>query len=289
MPASTASLCEAYDLLDSGAGRKLERFGPVTLIRPEAQATWQQALPGSAWDAAPAVFQPAGKEGGQWIVRQPLPPRWEMRCQGLRFWVQANESRQVGVFPENATHWQWIARQVRQAGRPLHVLNLFGYTGLASLAAAQAGAQVTHVDASKKVVVWARENQALSGLQDRPMRWIVDDALTYLRREQRRGVRYDGIVFDPPAFGRGPGGEVWTFQRLFDELCQACQAVLSPAPLFVVATVYTKGVAVTALRAAIEAMVAGFDGAIELGELTTVERSAGRVLHNALYARWLAD
>lgn len=288
MSAPSTSHCQDYELLDSGAGRKLERFGPVTLIRPEAQAAWQPALAHSAWDSAHAVYQPAGKEGGRWIVRQPLPPRWEMRCQDLRFWVQASESRQVGVFPENAAHWQWIARQVRLAGRPLHVLNLFGYTGLASLAVAQAGARVTHVDASKKAVVWARENQALSGLQDRPVRWIVEDALTYLRREQRRGVCYDGIVFDPPAFGRGPDGEVWTFQRLFDELCQACRAVLSPAPLFVVATVYTKGVTAAALRTAIEAMLAGFGGSIELGELTTVERSAGRVLHNALYARWLA-
>lgn len=289
MPALTASACQDYELLDSGGGRKLERFGPMTLIRPEAQAAWRPALSAATWDAAHAAFQPVGKEGGQWVVRRPLPPRWEMRCQGLRFWVQVSESRQVGVFPENAAHWQWIADQVRPAGRPLHVLNLFGYTGLASLAAAQAGAQVTHVDASKKVVVWARENQALSGLQDRPIRWIVEDALTYLRREQRRGVRYDGIVLDPPAFGRGPAGEVWTFERLFDELCQACRAVLSRAPLFVVATVYTKGVTAAALHAALATMLAGLSGQVELGELTTVERSAGRVLHNALYARWRAD
>ena len=154
---------------------------------------------------------------------------------------------------------------MRPAVRPLHVLNLFGYTGLASLTAAQAGAQVTHVDASKKVVVWARENQALSGLQDRPIRWIVEDALTYLRREQRRGVRYDGIVLDPPAFGRGPAGEVWTFDRLFDELCLACRAVLSRAPLFVVATVYTKGVTTSDLHAAVAAMLAGLSGTVELG------------------------
>jgi 23S rRNA (cytosine1962-C5)-methyltransferase len=192
----------------------------------------------------------------------------------------------VGVFPENAVHWDWIAGQVRAAGQPMRVLNLFGYTGLATLTEAEAGAHVTHVDASKKAVLWARDNQALSGLQDRPVRWIVEDALTYLRREARRGVRYDGIVLDPPAFGRGPGGEVWTFDRLFDELCRACRAVLSPAPRLVVATVYTKGVTAEALRTAIHGMVAGRGGKMEIGELATIERSAGRVLHNALYARW---
>jgi 23S rRNA (cytosine1962-C5)-methyltransferase len=205
---------------------------------------------------------------------------------GLRFFVQASQSRQVGVFPENAVHWDWIAGQVRAADQPMRVLNLFGYTGLATLAAAEAGAHVTHVDASKKVVLWARANQALSGLQDRPIRWIIEDALTYLRREARRGVRYDGIVLDPPAFGRGPGGEVWTFDRLFDELLRACRAVLGAAPRFVVATVYTKGVTTEALAAAMDGMMAGLGGRVEIGELTTVERSAGRVLHNALYARW---
>jgi 23S rRNA (cytosine1962-C5)-methyltransferase len=207
----------------------------------------------------------------------------------LRFWVQASQSRQVGVFPENAVHWDWIAAQVRAAGRPLRVLNLFGYTGLATLSAAQAGALVTHVDASRKAVAWARDNQALSGLDDRPIRWVVEDALTYLRREQRRGVRYDGIVLDPPAFGRGPGGEVWTFERLFDELCRACRAVLADAPRFVVATVYTRAVTGQALAAAMAGMTAGLAGAVETGALATVERSADRLIHNAVYLRWTSS
>lgn len=281
-----SAVWQDYELLDSGAGRKLERFGDMTLVRPEAQAAWPPALPPSAWDAADAVFEPAGKAGGLWQARRPLPPRWQMTYGDLRFWVQASESRQVGVFPENAVHWDWIAEQVRAAGWPLAVLNLFGYTGLASLAAAQAGALVTHVDASKKAVLWARDNQALSGLQERPIRWIVEDALTYLRREQRRGVRYDGLALDPPAFGRGPDGQIWAFDRLFDELSRACRAVLSAAPRFVVATVYTKGVTAEALQAAIEALMAGLGGQVAVGELATVERSAGRVLRHALYARW---
>jgi 23S rRNA (cytosine1962-C5)-methyltransferase len=285
MPTLTAAW-RAYDLLDSGRGRKLERFGPVTLVRPEAQAAWSPALPRADWNAAHAVFEPAGHEGGRWQPRQPLPPRWEMSYGALRFTVQASQSRQVGVFPENAVHWDWIAGQVQAAGRPLRVLNLFGYTGLASLAAAQAGSLVTHVDASKKAVAWARDNQALSGLDDRPIRWIVEDALTYLRREQRRGVRYDGIVLDPPAFGRGPGGEVWTFEQLFDELCRACRAILADAPRFIVATVYTRAVTGQALAAAMSGMTAGLAGAVETGDLATVERSAGRLIHNAVYLRW---
>ena len=288
MPTLSAAW-QDYELLDSGAGCKLERFGPVTLVRPEPQAVWPRTLSAWAWDAAHAAFQPAGKAGGRWEARQPLPSRWQMGYGELRFWVQASESRQVGVFPENAVHWDWIAQQARAAGWPLAVLNLFGYTGLASLAAAQAGALVTHVDASRKAVLWARDNQALSGLQERPIRWIVEDALTYLRREQRRGVRYDGLVLDPPAFGRGPDGQIWTFDRLFDELSRACRAVLSPAPRFVVATVYTKGVTARALQAAVEAMMAGLGGQVEVGELATVERSAGRVVRHALYARWKSE
>ena len=181
---------------------------------------------------------------------------WLIGYKDLRFRVQAAELRQVGVFPENASHWDWISEQIAAAGRPVHVLNLFGYTGLATLAAAQAGAHVTHVDASKKAVAWARENQALSGLSDRPVRWIVDDALTYIRREERRGVRYDGIIMDPPAFGRGPDGEVWTLATLFPVLCQACRAVLSPHPLFIVVTVYTREMSLEFLRQMASSMAA---------------------------------
>lgn len=277
-----------YALLDSGQGRKLERFGPVTLIRPEAQASWQPALPRADWDAAHAVFEASSQNGGRWLPRQPLPPRWEMGYGALRFWVQASQSRQVGLFPENAVHWDWIAAQIRHASQPLRVLNLFGYTGLATLSAAQAGAHVTHVDAAKKAVLWARDNQALSGLHQRPIRWIVEDALSYLRREARRGVCYHGIVLDPPAFGRGPGGEVWSFDRLFDALCDACRALLADEASFIVATVYTQGVTPATLAAALTGMTRGRAGQVTSGELATLERSAGRLLRNAFYARWQA-
>lgn len=270
-----------YALLDSGAGRKLERFGAVTLIRPEAQASWRPALAGDAWTAADAEFVPADRgEQGHWRYRRPLDEPWTLRYGALRFRVQARESRQVGVFPENAVQWDWLAAQIA-AAPPLHVLNLFGYTGLASLVAAAAGAHVTHVDASKKAVAWARTNQTLSGLADRPIRWVVEDALTYLRREQRRGVRYEGIILDPPAFGRGPDGQVWRFEELFPALIEACRAVLSVSPRFVLATIYTKGIGEADLAQAMAAL-----GPIHTGQLITIEQSAGRVLHNALYARW---
>jgi len=275
-----------YALLDSGAGRKLERFGAVTLIRPEAQASWRPALSGDAWAAADAEFIPAGRgEPGCWHYRRPLAEPWTLRYGALRFSVQARDSRQVGVFPENAVQWDWLTAQITGAqpglAPPLHILNLFGYTGLASLAAAAAGAHVTHVDASKKAVAWARANQTLSGLADRPIRWVVEDALTYVRREQRRGIRYDGIILDPPAFGRGPDGQVWRFGELFPALIEACQAVLSASPRFVLATLYTKGLGEADLRQMMAAL-----GPIHTGQLTTTEQSAGRVLHNALYARW---
>ena len=209
-----------------------------------------------------------------------------MAYMDLRFRVQAAELRQVGVFPENASHWDWISEQIAVAGRPVHVLNLFGYTGLATLAAARAGARVTHVDASKKAVAWARENQALSGLSDRPVRWIVDDALSYIRREERRGVRYDGIIMDPPAFGRRPRRRGMDPGHALPRLCQACRAVRSPHPLFIVITVYTREMSLEFLGQMASSMTPSVGGNLSAGQLATRERSAGRLLVNSLFARW---
>jgi 23S rRNA (cytosine1962-C5)-methyltransferase len=194
--------------------------------------------------------------------------------------------RHLGVFPECAAHWDWMAGLVREAGRPVNVLNLFGYTGLASLACAAAGARVTHVDASKKSVTWARRNQALSQLEDKPIRWIVDDALKFVQREARRGVKYDGLYMDPPKFGRGPQGEVWEVYRSLPALLAACRAVLSERPLFTVLTVYAVRASALHLGSALEEMLAGKKGRLECGELVTREQSAGRLLSQAVYARW---
>jgi 23S rRNA (cytosine1962-C5)-methyltransferase len=276
-----------YDLLDSGNGAKLERFGAYRLIRPEPEAIWTPALSDKEWKKAHARFKPTPEEnGGHWITTQPLPERWTMAYKGLRFYVQTTASRHVGVFPEQAVQWDWIASQIKNAGRSIKVLNLFGYTGLASLAAAQAGAQVTHLDASRKVVNWAKENQNLSVLDDRPVRWIIDDALKFVQRETRRNSVYDGIILDPPKFGRGPKGEVWDFYKFIPDLLSACLSVLSPNPSFIVMTAYAVKASALTLYYALEEMMKEKSGITSAGEVALSEKSAGRLLSTAVFARW---
>lgn len=293
-----------YALLDSGDGMKLERFGKYAFARPESQAMWRRSLD-AEWRNADAVFIPSGEEsGGHWDFKKKVDEKWEMgypplssyyqenggRKGGLRFWAMTTPGRHLGVFPEVAAHWDWfselIRHRVHREKRETNVLNLFGYTGLATLAAAAAGAKVTHVDASKKSVGWARENQALSNLTEKPVRWIVDDALKYVQREGRRGVKYDGIILDPPKFGRGPKGEVWEVYKSLPNLFEACRACLSENPLFVVTTVYAVRASAVHVAQAMDDMMQGFGGEIEMGELVTREQNAGRLLSQAVYARW---
>jgi len=276
-----------YELVDSGNGWKLERFGQYLLVRPEAEAVWAPALPENKWAAAHARFVPTPEEnGGHWQHHKPIPERWIMHYKNLSFFIQTTASRHVGVFPEQACQWDWIAEQITKAGRSAKVLNLFGYTGLASLAAAQSGAQVTHVDASRKVINWARENQTLSGLETAPIRWILDDAIKFVQREGRRGVKYDGLILDPPKFGRGPKGEVWEFFRLLPNLLDACKKVLSPNPLFVVLTAYAVKASALTLHYALQEMLTQSDGEWSFGEVALMEKSAGRFLSMAIFARW---
>ena len=278
-----------YELLDSGAGARLERFGPYIFERPEHQAVWQRSFSEARWQSAHATFQPTGEEsGGRWQFRQPINPTWVMQYKGLKFQAQASASRHLGVFPEQAAHWDWIEEHIRAANRPVRVLNLFGYTGLASLAAARAGASVTHVDASKKSLAWARQNQELSGLGDRPIRWLVDDAYKFVRREARRGTHYEGLILDPPKFGRGPEGQVWEFFESLPDLLQTCRALLSRQPLFIVLTAYAIRASALSIYYAVEEMTAGLDGSLTAGELVLTERSAGRLLSMAIYTRWSA-
>jgi 23S rRNA (cytosine1962-C5)-methyltransferase len=292
-----------YALIDSGDGLKLERFGNYIFVRPESQAMWKRSLDANAeWKQAHAVFQPTGEEsGGHWGFKKKVEERWEMRYDltpsltpspspngrgELRFWAMTTPGRHLGVFPEVAAHWDWFSGLIAQAKREINVLNLFGYTGLATLAAAAAGAKVTHVDASKKSVSWARENQALSNLTEKPIRWIVDDALKFVQREARRGIKYDGIILDPPKFGRGPKGEVWEVYKSLPSLLEACRECLSEHPLFVVTTLYAVRASAIHVAQAMEDMMDGFEGKIEKGELVTREQSAGRLLSQAVYARW---
>lgn len=278
-----------YALLDSGNGLKLERLGAYRLIRPEAEAMWRPALPEKEWGRFDGRFVPSAEEnGGHWVTAKRLPESWTVRYKNLEMRVLTSASRHVGVFPEQASQWDWAAGRVESAGRCLRVLNLFGYTGLATLAAAAAGAEVTHVDASRKAVAWAKENQALSKLADRPIRWIVDDALKFVQREARRASRYDGIILDPPKFGRGPKGEVWEFYKLIPELLQSCKEVLSPNPSFVVLTAYAVKASALTLHYAMAELMAKWKGEVEAGEIALEEESAGRLLSTAIFARWSA-
>lgn len=277
-----------YELLDSGNGKKLERFGPYRFVRPEAQAMWKPRLPETSWRDVHGVFQPTSEEsGGHWDLRKPVAERWEMTYGPLRFWVMTTPGRHLGVFPEVAAHWDWYAALIEKAGRPVNALNLFGYTGLATLMAAQAGASVTHVDASKKSVTWARDNQNRSGLGQRPVRWIVDDAVKYIEREARRGVQYDGIILDPPKFGRGPKGEVWEVYESLPALLSLCRDVLSKDPLFVAVTMYAVRASAVHLHQTLGELLHPFNGTLDAGELVTRESGPnGRLLSQAVYARW---
>ena len=292
-----------YALIDSGDGLKLERFGKYVFARPESQAMWKRSLT-TEWKDVDAVFIPTGEEsGGHWDFKKKVEEKWEMTYPlssphflenggmkgGLRFWAMTTPGRHLGVFPEVAAHWDWCSGLIANAKREVNVLNLFGYTGLATLAAASAGANVTHVDASKKSVSWARENQALSNLTEKPIRWIVEDALKYVQREARRGVKYDCIILDPPKFGRGPKGEVWEVYKSLPNLLEIIRECLSDDPLFVVTTVYAVRASAIHVAQAMNDMMQGFGGKIDMGELVTREQSAGRLLSQAVYARWETD
>jgi 23S rRNA (cytosine1962-C5)-methyltransferase len=282
-----------YELIDSGDGLKLERFGPFRFVRPEAQALWKPALSSSVWEDVHGIFQPTSEEsGGHWKYIKKVDEKWVMQYplekvdSVLKFNVMTTPGRHLGVFPETAAHWDWMSSLVKSSGRPVKVLNLFGYTGLSTLAVAAAGASVTHVDASKKSVGWARENQSLSGLDQCPIRWIVDDAMKFVQRESRRGVKYDGLILDPPKFGRGPKGEVWEVYKSLPELLEICQSVISDKPLFVVLTVYAVRASAIHLYYALQESANGWRGKLDAGEMVMREKSADRLLSHAVYARW---
>ncbi len=280
-----------YALIDSGGGRKLERYGPYRIVRPEGQAIWRPALGPRDWEKVDAVFTgDTDEEGiGRWrFPGRPLGETWPMRHDGLDYLGRFTSFRHVGVFPEQASHWRHMEGLIAGAGRPVRVLNLFGYTGLASLVAARAGAEVTHVDASKKAIGWARENQERAGLGDRPIRWIVEDAMKFAEREERRGSRYDIVLFDPPAYGRGPKGEVWQLFQDLPRLTELCRAIMTDRPLAAVLTAYSIRASFFAVHALMRDAFAGMGGRVESGELVIREEAAGRALSTSLFARWVA-
>ncbi len=278
-----------YTLLDSGQGRKLEQFGAYRLVRPEPRAVWKPALPDGEWRSADAeyVLHDEGG-GGEWKLNRELPERWQVRYRDLKLWLTLEDSRQVGVFPENAAQWDWIEAQVRCAPGEVRVLNLFGYTGLASLAAAKAGASVTHIDSSRRAITLGREDQALNSLDDKPIRWIVEDAVKFAEREVRRGNRYEGIIFDPPKYGLGPKRERWSFFEGYESLCKVLRGCLSEQPRFVVVTAYALESPPEVLEPGLKTMLKGFGGRFEWGMLTAVEKSAGRKIDLSITGRWSA-
>ncbi|MGE3143655.1 MAG: class I SAM-dependent methyltransferase [Hyphomonadaceae bacterium] len=290
-----------YALLDSGDGRKLERVGPYRFVRPEPQALWRPRLNESEWDKADAIFAGAGEdeEAGRWRFVRPLPETWKISWDGLSFLSRPTPFRHLAFFPEHSTHWRYAEAALAGAkgGEAPEVLNLFGYTGLASLACARAGARVTHVDASKKAIGFARENQAAAGLESAPIRWIADDAHTFVRRELRRGRHYDGIILDPPKFGRGPNGETWRLEESLASLLEDCAALLRPGagPRFFILTIYAVRLSVIALAQTAQAALT-LPGAWEIGEMTLPhaglhgasgpQDSDSRLLPTAIFARW---
>lgn len=279
-----------HALIDSGEGEKLERYGPYLIVRPEAQALWQRSLPEREWRDVDAVFTGDVDEDGmgRWrFPRVPLGETWPMQLLDIQFHGRFTAFRHVGVFPEQIAHWRWMKERIEAAGRPLKVLNLFGYTGIASLVAARAGAEVTHVDASKKAIGWARENQELAGLRDRPVRWICDDAMKFIAREEKRGNCYDIILADPPKFGRGPNGEIW---HLFDQVAlmlDICRAILSERPQGLVLTAYSIRASFYAIHELMMETMRGAGGCVESGELVLRESHGGRALSTSLFARWM--
>lgn len=275
-----------YELLDSGRGRRLERFGQYILSRPDPQVLWQPHRAESEWQRADATFIDESRNRGRWATKKQLPHVWPLTFEGITLHAKLTPFKHTGIFAEQSANWQWLAKQLEDATTETKVLNLFGYTGGASLVAAKAGASVTHVDASKPTIGWARENQAASQLDEKPIRWILDDALKFVGREERRGVRYDGIIMDPPVIGHGPNGEAWDFSKQFPELMDACARILSKQPRFILINAY----AISASAIMLENMLADlkFGGTIEAGELVVRESDSNRLLSTGLVGRWSA-
>jgi len=275
-----------YALLDSGDGRKLERYGRFTVVRPEPQCFWSPRQP-DLWARADAVFDPEDEDdAGRWRFNARVPETQALAWEQARFNSRFTAFRHLAFFPEQAANWAWLKARVEGLSQP-RVLNLFGYTGVASLVCAAAGAGVTHVDASKKAVGWARENAALSGLDDRPVRWIVEDARKYVQREARRESRYEGIILDPPKYGRGPDGQVWRLFEDLPELARLCASLLSDKASFLLLNAYAARVSGPALAHLLAEALGERGGRIDWGELALVEDGAeGREIGLSFFARW---
>lgn len=276
-----------YELLDSGEGEKLERFGNIVMARPDPQALWLKAHP-SAWKQAQTRYVRTGPKSGEWRNTRRLPPSWIMNVGGLKLNIRLSAFKHTGVFPEQEPNWQWLEQVIRGSARELNVLNLFGYTGGATLVCARAGAQVTHVDSSKTAITWANQNAASSGLDEKPIRWMLEDAYEFVKKEVRRGKTYDGIIMDPPSFGHGTRGEVWKIEKQFTDLIDNCNKLLSKHPLFYLVNGYAAGYSSITYANNIMPLLQRFGGNLEHGELTLEEKYGKRLLPAGIFARWRA-
>ena len=274
-----------YEVLDTSGGEKLERWGSYTLIRPDPQVIWDTERRHPGWNKCSGHYHRSSRGGGQWEFFD-LPEQWQIRYGNLTFHLKPFSFKHTGLFPEQAVNWDWFSDIIRRAGRPVKVLNLFAYTGGATLAAAAAGASVTHVDASKGMVTWARENAAASGLQEKPIRWLVDDCMKFVEREIRRGNRYDGIIMDPPSYGRGPRGEIWKIEDAIYPLICRCEKLLGDDPLFFLVNSYTTGLAPAVLAYMISVALKGRGGCTEASEIGLPVSSTGLILPCGASGRW---
>lgn len=284
---------DEYVLLDSGNEMKLERLGEYTLIRPSPQAIWRPQLPQHEWNKADAIYNRTSDGGGYWDWQRKVKRDFSVLYNSISFNIRLTNFGHLGLFPEQATNWDWMrdvirARLNRTGHRNLHVLNLFAYTGGSTLACSQAGAHLVHVDAAKGVVDWARKNAKVCRLDERPIRWLVDDALKFVQREERRKHSYQAIIFDPPSFGRGPKGEVFKIENDLVPLLDACKSLLAKDALFVLYSCHTPGFTPLTLENQLADVVAGRGGTLESGEMTVADNS-GRPLPSGTYVRWLAN
>lgn len=279
-----------YELIDTSNGEKLERWGNKILIRPDPQIIWNTNKTNPLWKKADARYHRSSSGGGRWEVFKSLPQVWKVAYGDIVFGVKPMSFKHTGIFPEQATNWDFVRQIIKNSGRKLNVLNLFAYTGGATLACMQAGAKVCHVDASKGMVQWAKENSQLSGIADRPVRWIVDDCIKFVQREIRRGNKYDGIIMDPPSYGRGPNGEVWKLEEQLFPLVELCASVMSENPEFFILNSYTTGLSPAVMKYLLGVIIQKkFGGTVSADEIGLKVTHTGLVLPCGSTAIWQSE
>ena len=275
-----------YEILDMANGEKLERWGNIYLIRPDPQIIWKDKSYPNKWNMANARYNRSNTGGGAWEYKKRLPESWQIKYKNLTFNIKPMGFKHTGLFPEQAVNWDWMIKKIKDSKREINVLNLFAYTGGATVACLSAGASVCHVDSSKGMTTWAKENVESSGLRDRPVRFIIDDVVKFVQREIRRGRKYDAIIMDPPSYGRGKNGEVWQFENNIADLVELCTKVLSDDPLFFLINSYTTGISSKVLENLLYLNMKNYKGTISSGEIGLPMKDSKLVLPCGIYGRW---